>query len=432
MAKRRKQIWDDDRTGLLNLDELVVQKGPGDKNNYFVWLQDPEVDFCPICGCEVLKVQDLFPKSYYDVIVDHGQKRLITLYYQFYKYRCQNPDCGHIFAKDIHFASQYDNVTFRLEDDIASFVSRGESYSNISTYFSNYITRQAVGQIFNRWISKNENQRNMNFSPETIAVISGRTDKDQYSLFLNLDDGIRIFDIQYGVSSGDLSARMRQFAANGVKTVLSDCDPTIVDAINDNLTGATYIIPVQYWLKLVREDFRDYAHDILRWSPVRNKDSLIVIPASELTLRKTDRDYLLDTRPAIKQPYMDFNELRDLIYNREFPWTMNDIDAWTSHIDPDFRGFLEATIFRLNENKDLIYQHELHRGLVPEKLFALTEQLEDILSKAKTFSDAQLKARVLYSVPADLENWKGIPIEEVITALKDMKIDQRRQQNEYE
>ena len=317
--------------------------------------------------------------------------------FQFYKYRCLNPDCRHIFAKNISFASQNDNVTYRLEEEIARRVIGGSSYTEISTQLSFAITRQAVGQIFNRWVRNKEERRKVKTHPEALVVVSGRTDRDLYTLFLNIDNGI-----------------------------------FIVDTINDNLPDSTYIIPVQYWFKLVNDDFAEYTHERLRWSTVRNKDRIIMQPESELGLRVTNRNLLLETRPAIQQPYYDFNELRDLINDRERQWTVNDLDSWTSHVDPDFRSYLEATILRLNAYKDLIYQHELHRELVPDRLYALTNRVEKLVSEARTFSDTQLKARLLYSVPAELDDWRGIPIETVIAALEEMNIQRRRNRNEYE
>lgn len=432
MPKRIIRQLDEERTALLDHDELFVLRGQGDASNYFAWLQDQEVEKCPLCGSEVLKVQDLFPKSYFDIIEENGQKRIITLIYQFYKYRCLNRACRHIFAKEIHFASQNDNVTYRLENEIAKMVMSGASYQDIAVQFSDMISRQAVGQIFNRWVRKKEAQRRILHPPAVLAVVSGKTDRDQYSLFLTIDDDIRVYDILYGVGSSDLADKFRQYGREHIETILSDCNPVIVDTINDNLPNATYIIPVQYWFRLVTEDFSEYSHDLLRWSPVINKEKLIMLAESELAYRISDRNSLLESRPAIAQPYYDYNELRDLISDRERPWTVNDLDTWTSHVDPDFRTHLEATILRLNMYKDLIYQHELHREAVPDRLFSLTDQLEELISNAKTFSDAQLKARVLYSVPTLLEDWRGVPIEKVLSALEEMNIQKRRKHYEYE
>ena len=66
------------------------------------------------------------------------------------------------------------------------------------------------------------------------------------------------------------------------------------------------------------------------------------------------------------------------------------------------------------------------------RLCLLTSEIEAQLAELRTFSDAQLKARVLYSVPAELDDWRGIPIENVIAALEEMNLQRRRNRNEYE
>ena len=53
MPKRVYRNIDEDRTRLLDQDELFVQKGRGNENYYVTWNQDPEVDVCPRCGGEV-------------------------------------------------------------------------------------------------------------------------------------------------------------------------------------------------------------------------------------------------------------------------------------------------------------------------------------------------------------------------------------------
>lgn len=87
MGRRRTRLWDDERTELLDQSELWVQKGKGGKNYFRAWLVEPDVDTCPLCGGDVIKVQDLFSKTYNDMISDGGQKRVISLEYRFYKWR---------------------------------------------------------------------------------------------------------------------------------------------------------------------------------------------------------------------------------------------------------------------------------------------------------------------------------------------------------
>lgn len=195
MAKRVIRDSDDARTALLGIDELFVQKGKGNAQLFFTWNQDPEVDCCPLCGSRDYKNQGKFYKRYADFILNPASRQAITIEYQFYKYRCLNTQCHRIFSKDIRFASQNENVTHRLADEIARMVIDGRSYGDIAAQFADSISRQAVGQIFNRWVHTKDASQKLQKPPEKLAILSGRTDKDAYTLFLNLDAEILVFDI---------------------------------------------------------------------------------------------------------------------------------------------------------------------------------------------------------------------------------------------
>ena len=117
-----------------------------------------------------------------------------------------------------------------------------------------------------------------------LAILSGKTDKDQYTIFLNVDHGIRVYDIVYGVSSADIAAVLLKDGVPNVQVVLSDCNPIIVDAIRGYLPSALHIIPVEYWFSLVTADFAEFAHEKLKWSSVKGKDTLIMMPEGDLWL----------------------------------------------------------------------------------------------------------------------------------------------------
>ena len=254
MGRRTKRQWDDDRTDLLDQPELWVEKAKSGKNYFRAWLVESEVESCPLCGSDVIKVQDLFSKTYADLVSDGIQKRVISLEYRFYKWSCLNDKCRHIFARETGFATKYDNVTHRLEDEIARRVIEGWSYGEICEQLDGSITRQAIGQIFNRWVKSRDDQRRILHPPQSLAILSGRTDRECYTIFLNLDDGIRIFDVLYGVDSADIAAVLRKLDTTKVQTVLSDCNPIIVATVKDYFPDAVHIIPVDFWFKLVEDD----------------------------------------------------------------------------------------------------------------------------------------------------------------------------------
>lgn len=49
MARRIVRSWDEKRTELLDQNELFVQEGKGGEYYYYAWLQEPEVEACPLC-----------------------------------------------------------------------------------------------------------------------------------------------------------------------------------------------------------------------------------------------------------------------------------------------------------------------------------------------------------------------------------------------
>ena len=421
LVKRSKRLWDDDRTELLDQAELWVEKGKGGRNYYIAWLIDSDVDTCPLCGSSVIKVHDLFSKTYIDLIYMDGQKRVISLEYKFYKWRCLNEKCRHVFAHDIQFATKYDNVTHRLENEIARLVIEGLSYSEISDKFDGPITRQAVGQIFNRWVKTRDEQRRLPHPPQHLAVMSGKTDRDRYTVFLNLDNGINISEILYGVDSADIAATLRNLSGEKVQTVLSDCDPIIAAAVKDHCPNAIHIIPVDYWFSMVAADFAAMAHERIKWCSVYNKDELIMMPEAEMGLRSSDLKRLLEMRPSIARAHADFNRLRSIISRRDEFWVYDELVEWIDAVDDDFRQEMSATEYQLQHYRQEFEAHMNHRDAVPDGLYRLTSRLEEILKKKRTFSTEVLKAKVLYSRDTDLQDWQGVPIVDVITALE--KID---------
>ena len=418
MPRRVKRDWDEDRTALLGQEELFVQKGCGSEQYFFVWHQEPEVECCPRCKGTAIKTQDLFSKTYLDLLQSESSKQPVTLQYEFYKYRCLN--CGHVFARSIHFATQNDFVTYRFEDEVAHEVIAGYSYEEISNRLQNVVSRQAVGQIFNRWVHKKEELRQIQSSPTKLAIVSGKLDRDFYTLILNLDDGIRVYDALYGISAAEIAAAIMKIGTEHIQLILSDCDPVISTAIQDRLPGVDYVIPVDYWFGLVSEDFKSFAHDILKWSHVRRKEEIIIMPPGSLGYDELNLKTLLKTRPQIQKPYDDYNHLRNILSRRDELWIFEELLDWADSLDDDFKEALSATIIQLKVYQKQIEAQLQHWDDVPENLFRLTSKLEELMSRQKfrTFSEEILKARLLYSVETNLQDWRGVPIDDVIRALE--------------
>ena len=162
------------------------KKGKGSDTYYNAWLHDSEIECCPRCGSDAVKTQDLFSKTYLDLVSDGQRKKVIQLEYEFYKYRCLDKDCRHVFSKPVGFASKRDNVTFRLENEIAQQVLNGASYAQIANQLSGSISRQAVGQIFNRWVRKKEACRKTAMLPSRLAIFPEKRTRISIQYFLTL------------------------------------------------------------------------------------------------------------------------------------------------------------------------------------------------------------------------------------------------------
>ena len=160
-----------------------------------------------------------------------------------------------------------------------------------------------------------------------------------------------------------------------------------------------------------------FAHDRIKWCTVPDKDSLILQPETDLGFRVGNLERLFLERPTVKTPHKNFNDLRELINRRDEMWVFEELVEWIAGLDPDFKDDLSTTIARLYLHRAEIEAHVQHRELVPEQLFTLTEAMENHISNMRTFSAEVLRARMLYSADADLPNWSGVPISDVLTAL---------------
>ena len=417
MGKRIQRHWDEERTDLLGQPELFVERSKGGPDYFYGWNSDPDVETCPLCGGHVIKMQDLFSKTYRDIINENGKKRVISLEYGFHKWRCLNDQCRHIFAKEIGFASKYDNVTYRLEEEIASKVVHGYTYGQICNRLQCSISRQAVGQIFNRWVRKKEELRKLQYTPSRLAIISVATEKDRCVIFLNLDDGIRILDALYGINSAEIAAVIHSLDTSKVKTILTDCEEIIVAMAKDFFPNATHIIPVEFWFRLVTADFEAFSHEVLKWCAVPGKNHKIMMLPAVLGPMVSDLQQIFAARPAIQQPYKDYNILRKIISDRDELWVYDELQEWSVSVSSEFKDYLSVTIMQLQLFHQEIENHVHYRDKVPERLSSAINWLERDLKHTNFFSTEALKSKLLYGVQTDLEHWTGIPIDDVLDFL---------------
>lgn len=432
MPRRMLRPLDSVRTDLLAIDELFVVRGQGDNNNYVAWRYEYEEKpvCCPICSGKEIKAHDKFSRTYMDYIMEGNVPKIINLKYEFYKYRCKNPVCGRVFQAEISFATINDHVTHRLEDKIAELVIGGSSYEEISSNtFGGQLTRQAVGQIFVRWVHMRNDRRSLIYLPTVIGAITGRTDDNTYILIVSCDDGIRVLDVLLGMDSAKVIASLRRFGSKASRCILTDCDPTIYAAVKEALPDVLHIIPAEMWLKLVREDFSLLSHDIMRWAvpSIKNKRDLVLAPkVADEQNTSIELQRIFSARSELKEPYKDYHYLRDLIMNRGFRWDISELDAWPDDLDSTFRERLGATLLQYNLYREEIARHQEHPEFVPDNLLTATDRLEELISTRRNFSEEALQAAILYSVDSDLDHWQGIRIEEIIIKLSRLQKSSRR------
>lgn len=140
------------RTEELNLPELQVISGKGDRNHFFCTLVPAKArPCCPRCGNAMVRNQGNLHRDYLDVIRRGDDVAIITITFEFRKAKCLSPDCRCVYYPEITFASPYARTTRRVDDTIVRMVLRGGcSYSEIAEEFEGNLSRQVVGQIFHR------------------------------------------------------------------------------------------------------------------------------------------------------------------------------------------------------------------------------------------------------------------------------------------
>ena len=421
MARTRNRSYDPERTEQLALDELFVEKAASADSDWIVWNHASSPDHCPYCGSTSLKTHNHFKKYYLDLLPGTSEPRKFE--YNFYKYRCLNPECRKIFAVPIKFATVNDHVTHRLENQIVQWVIEGNPYDQIVIMLQDTLTKPAVGQIFNRWLKEKAIRRKVLSPPSKLAVVSGMLNgnKDMYAVFLNLDDGIRVFDILYNAGSADIYGTLKEIGLDNIKMILSDCNPVITNVIQGYCPKIPYVVPINYWFQVVSEDFHRFSHEILKWCQVRNKDDLIMQRPDTLAYRD-NLDNIFHSRPAIIEPHTKYNQLRTLISRRDEMWIFKELEDWVDSLDADMKRELHPSILLLHQLQRPIEEQLHYRDEIPDMLFHYTSTLEQILAEKqfRVFSDEILKARVLYSTENNLDHWTSVPIQNVISALRSL------------
>ena len=151
---------DERRTSELNLPELLVVSGEGDENHFFCILVPAKAfPACPDCGNPIVRNQGNMHREYLDVIWRRDDAALITIALEYRKNKCTATGCGRVYYPEFSFAGPYARTTRRLENAVVRMVLRGGlSYAEIANELEGRLSRQVIGQLFNRRVTElNEN-----------------------------------------------------------------------------------------------------------------------------------------------------------------------------------------------------------------------------------------------------------------------------------
>ena len=158
MVRNSKYTVNEKRTRELNIRELLVVSGKGNKNQFHCILKSSkELIHCPHCGGIEIRNQGNMHRDYLDIIPRGEDVAFITVSLEFQKSKCLAENCGRVFYPRITFASPYARTTHRLEDVLVRMILlEGYSYTEISHLFQDNLSRQVVGQIFHRRVKELE------------------------------------------------------------------------------------------------------------------------------------------------------------------------------------------------------------------------------------------------------------------------------------
>ena len=144
---RPPRVLNREYTDLIGIPELEVVDC--DSGQYIAINADHSVPDCPRCGGKCINHKSR-KRVFTDYVLDEkGREKMIFIRYDQYMYWCQNPECGHLFSKDIDFAAKNAKVTKRFEELIAK-LALGKSYGDIKAKFGSDLARSTIKDILGR------------------------------------------------------------------------------------------------------------------------------------------------------------------------------------------------------------------------------------------------------------------------------------------
>lgn len=411
--------FDPVRTASLDIEELEVIADMGDDNTYYGVNSDSTLPACLRCKGANVRTQDRFKKTYKDVIQVNGKNQFISLIHIFYKYRCLNQDCHHVFPKPITFAHTEANITYRLQNKLIHYAMY-MSYSNATAYAGNHVSVQAVGQILKRWTAEKDEERGPLYSPKVLGLISCSSKKGKYVIAIDAgDDELHIIDVLPSVSSVAIVNLLNRMDVSAIDYILTDCTQTIVDTIKDRFPNVKILMDTDFLLTEIFNEFHQVLNKDGRQLYARDKRLYTKAPE---TLTEEETENFEDirrgkNRERLNNAYTHMNLLRNLLSH---DWSVQDIMNWNAQVPDDCLDVFEFSSAIVDTYWDELHKYYLNQEVVQKDIYGRLKALNEIVSKFSSYSDEVLRARILYLSPADYKNtkWIGLPLN---SALKNME-----------
>lgn len=421
MKKPRKlKAYDQKLDDELDLEQLAATAG--DSYNIYAMNPDTSIPECPECH-KRMKNHGKYERQYLDVICEEGKSpRFITLHYLFYKYRCMDKECNRtLYQKPITFAKENANVTERLEDLIVKYAS-ALSYSKTEQKIRSTVSKQAVGQIAKRWTdAKDEKRGNIFYSPQILGLESFFWDSREYIFAVDAGNSeLYIIDVLNGVDTERIQLLFSHLDKSKIKFVVTDCNPTIVDAVRDQLPGAEVLVNTDALLQEALDSFWEVIMSDAKHTMNIDKARLMKAPndLEEWEIRFVR--HITDQKPRVSAAYDHVNMLRSILSRQ---WDISDIRDWENKIPIDCKSeFLMASEYIEEYWQELLNFYKRRRIVTPE-LYGKLKKLDEKMQKLNSCSDELFRARVLYlckvgrRLKATDGKWHGAPYKEVMNTM---------------
>lgn len=423
MTKPRKlKEFDQEIDDKLDIDELSATKG----GPYDIYAMSPDtaIPFCPECHLP-MRNHGRYEREYLDYVYDdNGKPKFITLHFVFYKYRCLNEECPvTLFQKPVQFAKENANVTERLESLIVYYASC-LSYSQTEERIKHTVSKQAIGQISKRWIDDKDEKRGSIFStPRILGLVSFFMDSKGYIIAVDAGDrNLHIIEILKAVSTDEIRIFLGHLNKASISAVLTDCNPTIVSTVQDELPGVEVLVDTDALFQEAEDAFRNIIiHDAMHY--MNSDKKLLLMDPQKLAESeygtKTVRD-ITNRKPRVSNAYSHINNLRSILSSK---WDVTDIRDWSYKIPIDCQKDFALASEYIDEYWNEFLAFYRRRREVSADLYDKLKRLDEMLQEFKKCSDELFRARILYTcligkeISIGDEKWKGVPYEWVIQTL---------------